>query len=112
MFGCRQRHRFGKRERHSFDTPPAWVRVLSPLPTLAVKAQHHRRYAPIPSLLRQMREEAGLTQRELGARLDKPQSWAHNCETGNRRIDLGEFVAWCEACNIRPQVGLSKYLRA
>ncbi len=59
-----------------------------------------------------MREKAGLTQRELGARLERPQSWIHNCETGNRRVDLAEFVAWCEACQIRPQSGLAQFLNA
>jgi hypothetical protein len=35
-------------------------------------------------------EEADLTQRQL---LKKPQSWVHNCETANRRVDLTEFIA-------------------
>ena len=39
-----------------------------------------------------MREEAGLTQRDLGKCLKKPQSWVYNCETANRRVDLAEFV--------------------
>ena len=47
-----------------------------------------------------MREEAGLTQRGLGKRLRKPQSFVYNCETGNRRVDVSEFVAWSRACKI------------
>ncbi len=79
---------------------------------MAAKAQHHRHYRPIPSLLRQMRERAGLTQRQLGTRLRRPQSWIYNCETGNRRVDLAEFVTWCEACGVRPQTGLRRFLQA
>jgi hypothetical protein len=59
-----------------------------------------------------MREKAGLTQRELGKLLDKPQSWVFNCETANRRVDLAEFVTWCEACGVKPQNGLKRFLKS
>src|SRR5436190_1805001 len=48
---------------------------------MATKAQHDPRYERLPPLLRALREEAGLTQRELGDRLKKPQSWIYNSET-------------------------------
>ena len=57
-----------------------------------------------------MREKAGFTQRDLGELLGKPQSWVHNCETANRRVDVAEFVAWCEACGVKPQRGLTRFL--
>ncbi len=41
-----------------------------------------------------------MTQRELGRLLNKPQSWIHNCETGNRRVDVAEFISWCKACRV------------
>lgn len=75
-----------------------------------MKAQHARRYEKLPELLRTLREEAGLTQRELGARLKRPQSWVYNCETGNRRVDLAEFVEWCEGCKVSPTIALQKFL--
>jgi ribosome-binding protein aMBF1 (putative translation factor) len=49
-----------------------------------------------------MRESAGLTQRDLGKKLKKPQSWIYNCETANRRVDLTEFAVWCRSCNVDP----------
>ena len=76
------------------------------------KAQHERRYRALPPLLRKMRENAGLTQRDLGERLKKPQSWVYNCETANRRADLAEFVEWCLACDIKPQEGLKRFLKS
>ncbi|MHC4444384.1 MAG: helix-turn-helix domain-containing protein [Planctomycetota bacterium] len=76
------------------------------------KAQHALRYRMLPALLRSMREKAGLTQRELGKLLDKPQSWVFNCETANRRVDLAEFVTWCEACGVKPQNGLKRFLKS
>jgi transcriptional regulator with XRE-family HTH domain len=74
------------------------------------KAQHERNYTPIPDLLRHLREEAGLTQRDLASLLQRPQSWVYNSETANRRVDLAEFVAWCEACGISARKGLDRYL--
>ena len=75
------------------------------------KAQHARRYKALPPFLRSLREEAGLTQRDLGERLGKPQSWVHNCETANRRVDVTEFIAWCGACGVKPHDGLTQFLK-
>ena len=38
------------------------------------------------------REEAGLTQVEVAARLNKPQSFVSKYERGERRLDFTEFV--------------------
>jgi hypothetical protein len=69
---------------------------------MGTKAQHERRYAAIPDFLRTLREEAGLTQRQIGQILRRPQSWVFNCETGNRRVDVAEFCDWCRACKTDP----------
>lgn len=78
---------------------------------MATKAQHYHRYKPIPKLLRAIREEAGLTQRDLGKVLKRPQSWVYNCESENRRVDLAEFCEWCEACSLDPALAIRRYLR-
>lgn len=77
---------------------------------MATKSQHTPDYQAVPSLLRTMREEAGLTQRALGERLDKPQSWIYNCESANRRVDVTEFVAWARACGVAPNAALGRLL--
>jgi transcriptional regulator with XRE-family HTH domain len=79
---------------------------------MATKAQHHRRYAQIPGLLRSLREEASLTQRQLGGILGQPQAWVFNSETGNRRVDVAEFCDWCRACNIPPANALRRLERS
>lgn len=66
------------------------------------KAQQSPSYRSVPSLLRDLREAAGLTQRELGARLGRRHSYVYNSETGNRRIDVAEFAVWCRACAADP----------
>lgn len=49
-----------------------------------------------------MREDAGLTQRELGGKLRKPHSYVHKSEVGIRRIGPIEFIRWCRACGVDP----------
>ena len=78
---------------------------------MPTKPQHARRYAPLPKLLRTLREEAGLTQRQLGSKLRRPQSWIYSCETAIRRIDLAEFCDWCRACQIPPEDGMQRFLK-
>jgi hypothetical protein len=73
------------------------------------KAQHALQYKRLPQFLRSLRESAGLTQRELGTKLKKPQSWVYNCETGNRRVDVVEFSLWVEACGSRPEEELAAF---
>lgn len=75
------------------------------------KAQHAQTYAALPPFLRKTREEAGLTQRALGDRLHKAQSWVFNCESGNRRVDVTEFIAWCAACDVSPHDGFKQLLQ-
>ena len=92
------------------DTELVSSALLKNLSRVATKAQHARAYARIPTLLRALREEAGMTQRRLGAALHKPQSWVYNCETGNRRVDVAEFARWAEACSLDPIVCLRRFL--
>lgn len=49
-----------------------------------------------------MREQAGLTQRELAEMLKIHGSMVHRSEIGDRRIDPVEFADWCRACNVDP----------
>lgn len=77
---------------------------------MATKAQQSTRYRRLPAFLRAMREKAGLTQRQLGKRLGKPQSYIYNCETANRRVDVSEFAQWSRACKADPIAALKKFL--
>lgn len=78
---------------------------------MPTKAQHDRRYERLPPLLRRLREEAGMTQRQIADTLDKAQSWVFNCETGNRRVDLAEFCDWCKVCGVNPATTIRRFLR-
>lgn len=77
---------------------------------MATKAQHDPEYLRLPPFLRALREDAGLTQRDLGERLGKPQSWVYNCEVGNRRVDVAEFAAWALGCGADPADAFARFL--
>lgn len=76
-----------------------------------MKAQQSLKYRVLPGFLRELREQAGLTQREIGKRLKKPQSYVYNCETANRRVDITEFILWAKACEINPKTAFNKLLK-
>ena len=78
---------------------------------MLTKAQHAGRYTPVLRLFRRLRTDAGLTQRHVGERIGRPQSWVHNCETGNRRVDIAEFCDWCRACGVEPEAAFRRLLR-
>ena len=69
------------------------------------KSLHAPRYKYLPSLLIQLRHEAGLTQRELANKLRISQSLIHKSEIGERRVDVAEFMDWCVACGVDPEQG-------
>lgn len=79
---------------------------------MATKSQHAIAYRLLPAFLRTLREEAGLTQRALGQRLRKPQSYVYNSETANRRVDVPEFIVWARACDADPLVAFRRFLSA
>ena len=60
------------------------------------------RYRRLPSLLREMREGAKLTQRALARKLRMNHTMVHNSETAERRVDVSEFIDWAAACGVDP----------
>ena len=74
------------------------------------KSLQARRYQRLPALLRQMREQAGLTQRELAKKLGINHTMVHYSETAERRVDIAEFVDWSKACAIDPREAFSRFI--
>jgi transcriptional regulator with XRE-family HTH domain len=75
------------------------------------KAQHSQRYLFLPPMLRAMRQEAGLTQRDLGTRLGTSHVFVHKSEIGERRVDVTEFLDWCRACSVDPLAAFQRLIK-
>jgi transcriptional regulator with XRE-family HTH domain len=75
------------------------------------KALQATRYRSLPNMLREMREHAGLTQRDLARKLRLSHTLVHNSERAERRVDLAEFCDWCAACGVDPLDGLRTFLK-
>lgn len=57
-----------------------------------VKSLHSRQYTIFRDLLTQAREDIGMTQVQVATKLGKPQSYVSKYESGDRRLDVTEFV--------------------
>lgn len=74
------------------------------------KSTHSAGYAALRSELRDARESAGLSQRDLALKLDVPHSWIAKVESGERRIDVVEFCWLMTACDADPITAFAKLL--
>lgn len=61
----------------------------------------HRR---LVELLVEARKKGGFTQKELGRRVGKSQSFVSMIERHQRRVDVIEFIALCRALGKDPDV--------
>lgn len=66
------------------------------------RSRHSPRQLRLQSLLHAARLDAGLTQVEVAARLDRPQSYVAKYEAGDRRLDVAEFLEVAEALGADP----------
>ena len=70
------------------------------------------RQIKLRKLLRDLREKSGLTQAEVAARLDKPQSFVAKYEGGERRLSAIEFIEVVRALDLKPVAALRQLLKA
>jgi transcriptional regulator with XRE-family HTH domain len=66
------------------------------------KAKFSQTYTRLRSLLVTSRKKAGLHQADVAAKLGKPQSYISKVESGERRLDVVEFVEYAEAVGVNP----------
>lgn len=52
--------------------------------------------------MRAVRKERGISQQELARRLGKPQSYVSKAETGERRLDVVEYLHFMRAIESEP----------
>jgi transcriptional regulator with XRE-family HTH domain len=74
------------------------------------RSTHHDDYRRLLDLLRDVRRELGITQIDLGRRLDNTQAFVSKFERGERRLDVVEFVEVCDALGVPPLELFARYL--
>jgi hypothetical protein len=48
----------------------------------------------------------------LAEKVRRPQPWVHKSETGERRLDINEFLIWCEGCGVDPKEAFGRFIRS
>ena len=71
-----------------------------------MKSIHAPAYRALLAWLRKSRQAKGMTMRDVAARLGVPHSWVGKVETGERRLDVAEFVRLCKALDVDPYAGI------
>jgi transcriptional regulator with XRE-family HTH domain len=72
------------------------------------KTLRTRGHKALIALLVSAREAAGLTQRDLAARLRRPRSFVGRIEAGERRVDVIEFIEIARVIGVDPGQLFSK----
>lgn len=65
-------------------------------------------YQLVIKALRDARIARGITQQEVASAFGRPQSFIAKVESGERRLDVVEFVCFCRAVNVDPVSILDK----
>ena len=66
------------------------------------------KYVQFRELLTKYRKDKLITQVDLAERLGKPQSYVSKYESGERRLDVIEFIEVCEALQIDPNTVINQ----
>lgn len=75
------------------------------------RSTHHPSYQALLTLLRDLREHAGVTQLALAESLGNTQTFISKVERGERRIDVVEFVEICDALSVDPVTAFREYIK-
>ena len=67
------------------------------------KTLRSRGHRSLIAVLVAARKQAGMTQRDLAARIKRPRSFVGRMEAGERRIDVVEFIELARALRADPK---------
>lgn len=67
-----------------------------------MKSVHSDAYKLVIRSLKEARRKTGLTQQQVAGRLGRPQSFVAKYESGERRVDVAEFITIARALGADP----------
>lgn len=71
------------------------------------KTLYTTEYRKLVGWLKETRISQGLTMRQLAERLDTRHTLIGKVELGERRLDVIEYITYCEALHVSPIEGLN-----
>lgn len=74
------------------------------------KTIHRPEYKVLLKWLISKREQKGISARKLSAQLNSAHSWVSKIESGERRLDLLEYVKICKVLEIDPCEGIQQII--
>lgn len=74
------------------------------------KAINDSSYRAVLQWLKEARETEGLNMRDMALLIEEPHSFVQKIESGERRLDLYEYVIYCLALDLDPHDGLDLLL--
>lgn len=75
-----------------------------------VRSLNTKEYDELVSFLRELRQECGVSQEQLGKLLDQSDTYVYKVETKDRRLDIVELVLIAEALNLAPDLVLKRFI--
>jgi len=72
-----------------------------------IKSINSEKYQSLVDWLKTERQNQGLTVRQLALRIDEPFQFISKIETAQRKLNVYEYVQYCEALNVDPVEGLA-----
>ncbi len=70
------------------------------------RAKNSDKYSALVAWLKDARINRNLTMRELGALLDEAHTIVAKVENGDRKLDVYEYVQYCQVLELNPSEGL------
>ncbi len=67
---------------------------------------HSKKYTTLRNWLKSNREASGMTLRQLAEKLGVHHSILGKIESGDRKLELFEYINYCKALDIDPSEGL------
>jgi transcriptional regulator with XRE-family HTH domain len=72
-----------------------------------IKSINIEKYQKLLAWLKEERLSRGLSVRDLALLIDEPFQFVSKIETGQRKLNIYEYVQYCESLNLDPVEGLA-----
>jgi transcriptional regulator with XRE-family HTH domain len=72
-----------------------------------IKSINTEKYQELINWLKEERLNRGLSVRELAQKIDEPFQFISKIETAQRKLNIHEYVQYCEAMSLNPAKGLA-----